>query len=996
MKYNKFYLLSTDSKAKKPVLYWNRRVTYKRFRKAIEYQAEYKKKGRRPQKKKHVREKIHRATLKFIHDFLTSEEQQQGVAYGTVLVKKSDGTALRIAKVIRRQHTEVLVRQLRVLLKENKMQVLGESTLRRMLRKLRAGKAREIRGLDPTYELHRRAFEDLQSICAELLDIYTAAGDFEKVEKVEKVQEGLATSAAYLLGSFAYNLSLNSPCYNHDVNLACSDAFNPNQQDLGTRENMDPKTEDYPEVCHYCNLLPAAYAQLEDLLEGAKSSFSPELEFTRRVQKMKEALANIIAHKKQIFRHWVGSKTWDQYYKDKNPKRAIVKMDFAMKFLPQKARETQTEWYAKKGWSWHAVAFERMVNASEEVDDQKSEDETEQKTENAMDQETMGETEQKTEDVMEQELKDETESKDEAETEQGTKDEAEQKNAEQWMVESEVHVQVLREETKQDSPAVVAMGLASLEQYKKAHPEIEEAIIDFDNACCYHCMETVLEFFRNHKTIDGLKILGLHFGEPGKGKCICDQYFAILKALVRRHMLAGNDVDSPEQFAHAMCSDNGVVNTIIQIGDIQGRIEDTKKYKKRYIKDISKYHEFIFHEDGILCRYLPGFGPGEFIKIDRNELETYPNAKFVYDIVNKDKLTEDLRCQEPTKLPYKEECQAVHEVIGPSVGAKGDGKMNADEEPDIDDEDMASVRLKTCGKRNPMCTKSYVSMNAYIRHRDDPNDKCIIKVEKQSSMDQVVEMYANTNGIHGRYQDKTHKETRSLVHHTKVLPAVDPLFIDDKNKEELCTGHALPPKKTHKPFTERQHKFLIEAFNAGVGKKKHRKKKPKQVVTEMQDAGFPVDEWLTEKKIKDYFARLAASQKDANIPVKRNVKQDELEQDPAAIEAAMQRTQAIQDEVLIDELQDQLDDVNMQSDGDDENPHPLYAEGLEKSLCELAADRLEASSVKTCTLHGMTKENLAKAMSTVGVKLKKSKSKEVLIDQIVEYFRDNCDCLLFQ
>ena len=92
------------------------------FRKAIEYQAEYKKKGRRPQKKKHVREKIHRATLKFIHDFLTSEEQQQGVAYGTVLVKKSDGAALRIAKVIRRQHTEVLVRQLRVLLKENKMQ----------------------------------------------------------------------------------------------------------------------------------------------------------------------------------------------------------------------------------------------------------------------------------------------------------------------------------------------------------------------------------------------------------------------------------------------------------------------------------------------------------------------------------------------------------------------------------------------------------------------------------------------------------------------------------------------------------------------------------------------------------------------------------------------------------------------------------------------------------------------------------------------------------
>ena len=533
------------------------------------------------------------------------------------------------------------------------------------------------------------------------------------------------------------------------------------------------------------------------------------------------------------------------------------------------------------------------------------------------------------------------------------------------------------------------MAIASLRRYKKAHPEVEKAILSFDNAGCYHCLETVLQFFRNYQTIDGLTIIGLHFGEPGKGKCLCDQYFAILKALARRFGLAGNNIDSPDQFARAMCSDGGVANTIIQIGDIEGRIEDSKKNKKKYITNVSKYHEFLFTSDGILARYLPGFGKGEFFKIDRNELETYPNPKFVHEIVNKDSLRFN-------NLPYMEECQTAHEVMGTHTGAEGDGK-GASEDHDIDDEDMASVRLKTCGKLNPLCTKTYLSMNGYIKHRDDPNDKCIVEVQKQSSMDQLVEMYVNTNGINGRYQGKTHKETRSLVHHTKTLPAVHPMFIDRNNKEKLAIGHALPQKKPRKHFSEKQRKFLVEKFNAGVGPNKHHRKKPKQVVSDMQEAGFEVDEWLNEVQIKQYFTKLAASQTDVTIPIKEDVKEDELIQDPAEIATAMQTEQAIQDELFINDIQSQMDRDTLQSDEDedgDESPHPMYAKDL--NLCELAADRLEASSIKSCTLYGKTNEELNQVISAIGVRLRKRSKKEVKIDEIVKYVQDNCVCLLFQ
>ena len=278
-------------------------------------------------------------------EILTSEEHQQGVAHGTKLVKCPDGTTVRIARVIRKQHQAYLVRLIQAHLRENSMQKLQFSTLKRLLKLLPAADAREIKGLDPKYELHRRAFIDLQEICTELHNVFTLKDDEKNSDLVEKVQQGLTTSASYLLGHFVYNLSENSKCASHDINFACSDSKNSNQQNMGSREHLDV-TERYPEECDYCNLLPAAGALLEELLEEAKDNFT-ELEFQRKSKKAKDSQEYIASYKKQVYRHWVGSKRWDQYYKDKNPKRAMAKMDFAMKAVLEKARETQSEWFGK-------------------------------------------------------------------------------------------------------------------------------------------------------------------------------------------------------------------------------------------------------------------------------------------------------------------------------------------------------------------------------------------------------------------------------------------------------------------------------------------------------------------------------------------------------------------------------------------------------------------------------------------------------------------------
>ena len=154
-----------------------------------------------------------------------------------------------------------------------------------------------------------------------------------------------------------------------------------------------------------------------------------------------------------------------------------------------------------------------------------------------------------------------------------------------------------------------------------------------------------------------------------------------------------------------MCHVDGVAKTVILLGQIENVTEQKQKKKKEktFPTDISKHHEFIFLDEGIEARYLPGFGEGELFKIDSNLIDTTNVPKFVYTIVNKDNLTEELHCKKMSNpLPNKEEGQKIHLDV---KGGQGDvdndskgGNIESDEE-DSDDEEKERV-VYTC-RRTP-------------------------------------------------------------------------------------------------------------------------------------------------------------------------------------------------------------------------------------------------------------------------------------------------------
>lgn len=76
-------------------------------------------------------------------------------------------------------------------------------------------------------------------------------------------------------------------------------------------------------------------------------------EMTYDLQKAQDSVQKWKAH---ILRSVQQDKAKTEILEQLGPIQAHITLDWAMKFLPMKYRETQEEWYGQKGRSWHVSA----------------------------------------------------------------------------------------------------------------------------------------------------------------------------------------------------------------------------------------------------------------------------------------------------------------------------------------------------------------------------------------------------------------------------------------------------------------------------------------------------------------------------------------------------------------------------------------------------------------------------------------------------------------
>ena len=122
-----------------------------------------------------------------------------------------------------------------------------------------------------------------------------------------------------------------------------------------------PCDHDHDKTCPQCEELTALVSAIQEYLKREDLGFpTAELDDLRHVAD--EAAQNILSWKAHQLRSKIQHMARVDALEQLDNSSVMITQDWAMKFLPQKYRESQADWFAKRGISWHISVVARRLN----------------------------------------------------------------------------------------------------------------------------------------------------------------------------------------------------------------------------------------------------------------------------------------------------------------------------------------------------------------------------------------------------------------------------------------------------------------------------------------------------------------------------------------------------------------------------------------------------------------------------------------------------------
>ena len=217
---------------------------------------------------------------------------------------------------------------------------------------------------------HSRLLQGLDNIAAD------GAAGFQTMERIvddlkEKgsvrewciqAQRRLQEGKRYLKTDYRVHCTEDSsPCKDHCRKFALSD---PVEEDF--KEECD---HGHHLRCYMCEDLKDVMNDIkQQILESSASMYSKEYQ-EDLLYDFEQAKTDIFQWKAHILRSVNQDKAKQDVIRNLNDSSALVVMDWAMKFLQLKYREKQSDWFAKRGISWHisTVIFKQDASSKVEV-----------------------------------------------------------------------------------------------------------------------------------------------------------------------------------------------------------------------------------------------------------------------------------------------------------------------------------------------------------------------------------------------------------------------------------------------------------------------------------------------------------------------------------------------------------------------------------------------------------------------------------------------------
>ncbi|RUA04226.1 MAG: hypothetical protein DSY43_06820 [Gammaproteobacteria bacterium] len=289
-------------------------------------------------------------------DFTNRPYFWQDVAFGTRILKLDSGQKVTMPNVIRTVTRSTMINQYYQYCEEEKFSPLSRATLFKILDVRGASQRKCLQGLDNIATDGAAGFETLEKIVDELGE------SGAKLSWCNNTKKQLDASRRYLKTEYQIHCAEGqSTCADHCQDYALSD---------NTDEAFRMHCEHAHNVlCDQCESLRCTLREIEDNINNFDLTFYSEEQKEDLNHDFNCARSNILDWKAHVLRASNQERAKQDFLHDmKAGEEALVVMDWAMKFNQLKFREKQSEWFGKRGLSWHISSVIMKSKETKEIE----------------------------------------------------------------------------------------------------------------------------------------------------------------------------------------------------------------------------------------------------------------------------------------------------------------------------------------------------------------------------------------------------------------------------------------------------------------------------------------------------------------------------------------------------------------------------------------------------------------------------------------------------
>ena len=264
----------------------------------------------------------------------------QDVAFGTRKLKLDNGEEITMPNVVRTVTRSTMISQYLIFCEEEKVVPLSRATLFRILKVREASQQRSLCGLDNTAAEGSAGFERIFKIVDDLQQM----GE-EKIWS-EEMKKTIQDGKNYFKTEYRNHCQQDdSGCPDHCPKFALSDASDPDLKEQCEHEHTIS--------CSQCDDVAICLDKIRDVITRKDTKFYSKEQQEDILYDFDRAAKAISQWKAHIMRSSNQERAKQEIIESLDPSSNLIVMDWAMKFLQIRFREKQSDWYGKRGLSWH-------------------------------------------------------------------------------------------------------------------------------------------------------------------------------------------------------------------------------------------------------------------------------------------------------------------------------------------------------------------------------------------------------------------------------------------------------------------------------------------------------------------------------------------------------------------------------------------------------------------------------------------------------------------